>query len=253
MTDPDARTLSTTETSLAIVEAIDEMGGARMRDIAEELDMPTSTVHVHLRTLIQGEFVVKRGEVYHLALHLFHLGEQARQRDQRFDLAQEKAHELADQCNEEVSFAVEEYGRAIILYNIVSDPSVAGFQVGRYFYMHNSAVGKAMLAAMDDERVAEIVDRRGLPQVTDNTITDRAALFAELDRTRERGYAVNDQEALDGLRAVGVPATDPQGEVLGAFDISGPPYRLPDDDELATMLTAAVEELEADIASANPF
>jgi DNA-binding IclR family transcriptional regulator len=249
----DGRTLSTTRTSLAIVDAIDELDGARMSELATELDMATSTVHVHLQTLIEGEFVVKRGDTYHLALRLFHLGEQARQRDERFELAKTRANELADQCNEEVSFAVEEFGRAIILYNVVSDPSIAGFQVGRYFYMHNSAVGKAMLAAMDDARVEEIVDRRGLPRVTENTITEREDLFEELEATRERGYAINEQEALDGLRAVGVPVTNPSGEVFGALDISGPPYRLPDNEDLANMLVPVVEDLEADLASTTAF
>ncbi len=53
---------------------------------------------------------------------------------------------------------------------------------------------------------------------------------------------MNDQEAVEGLRSVGVPVTAPHGGVLGALDISGPLYRLPPNDELASMLQDVVDE-----------
>jgi DNA-binding IclR family transcriptional regulator len=247
MPGDDAGTLQTTTTSLAIIDAINEANGARMSDLAEHLDLATSTVHTHLRTLLEEEYLIKEGEIYRLGLKLFHLGEGARTRHEWYEAARRTVHEVANRSGEEVSFAVEEHGRAIMLFNRIANPSVKGFQVGRYFYMHGSATGKAILSELPSVHVERILDRWGLPAVTDATITDREELARELERTRERGYAVNDQESVEGLRAVGVPVRDPSGRVFGALDVSGPPYRLPPNEELAGLLTTAAEELAADL------
>ncbi len=238
---------STTLTSLRVVDAIDELDGARLSEIAEYMDLSTSTLYTHLQTLEDCGYVKKLGDTYHLGLKLFHLGENARHRDSRYQIAKEKAFELASTTGEEVSFAVEEGGRSIILFDEISNPSSEGYQVGRYFYMHNSASGKVMLARFSDDRVTEILNQWGLPAVTENTIVDRQELFDELERVREQGYAVNDQEALEGLRSVAVAVKNPDGSVFGSLDISGPPYRLPPNEELAELLDPVVESLEAEL------
>jgi DNA-binding IclR family transcriptional regulator len=239
----------TTTISLAVIDAIDELDGARLSEIAEHMDLSTSTLYTHLKTLEDRGYVTKLGHTYQLGLKLFHLGEKARRRDERYQIAKRKASELARVTNEEVNFAVEEDGRCIVLFDETGNPSVEGFQVGRYFYMHNSASGRAMLAEFSHDRVTEILDQWGLPRETDSTVVDRGALFDELERIRERGYAVSEQEALEGLRAVAVPVRNPDGSVFGSLDVSGPPYRLPSDRELAELLRPVVEELEVELES----
>ena len=244
----DGEWRKTTAMSLRIVDAIEELGGATLSEIADHMSLSSSTLYTHLKTLEGFGYVKQTGDEYHLGLKLFHFGEIARYRDERYRLAKEKAFELADVTNEEVNFAVEENGRSIILFDETNDPASEGYQVGRYFYMHNSASGKAMLAEFDEDRREAILDRWGLPRETENTIVDREELDAELARTRERGYAVNDQEALEGLRSVAVPVNDSDGRVFGSLDVSGPPYRLPSDGELADLLQDAVDELKTSIA-----
>lgn len=237
----------TTKTSLAIVEAINDLNGATLTELSDHTDLPTSTLHTHLKTLEEAEYVTCSGKTYQLGLRLFHLGENARQRDPRYILARDKAFELANQVNEEVSFAVEEYGRSIILYDETPSPSDTGFQVGHYFHMHSSASGKAMLATFSTERVYEIIDKWGLPKHTENTITDVDELLDELKQVREQGYAVNRQEELEGLYSVAMVINNPDGSVFGSLDISGPPYRLPDDSEIAAQLRPVVSDLESQL------
>ncbi|MHC3437450.1 IclR family transcriptional regulator [Natrialbaceae archaeon A-gly3] len=241
----DFNTRKTTKTSLAIVEAINDLDGATLTELADHTGLATSTLYTHLKTLEQAEYVTRSDNTYQLGLHLFHIGENSRQRDPRYSLARDRAFELANQVNEEVSFAVEEYGRSIILYDETPAPSDTGYQVGHYFHMHSSASGKAMLAAFPTERVYEIVDRRGLPKHTENTITDVDELLDELEQIREQGYAVNRQEELEGLYSVAMVVTNPDGTVFGSLDISGPPYRLPGDSEIAAQLRPVVADLES--------
>jgi DNA-binding IclR family transcriptional regulator len=99
--------------------------------------------------------------------------------------------------------------------------------------------------------VRKIIDRWGMPALTNRTITDYEELLAELETVREQGYAVNDQEELEGLRAVAIAVNEPDGSVFGTLDISGPPYRLPDVEEVAAQLRPVVSDLEADIRAAG--
>ncbi len=243
----DADTRKTTQTSLAVVEAINTLDGATLTELADHTSLATSTLHTHLKTLEEAEYVTRIGNRYELGLRLFYIGENARRRDPKYALARDKAFKLANQVSEEVNFAVEEYGRSIILYDETPSPSDPGFQVGRYFHMHSSASGKAMLASFSTDRVHEIVDTWGLPAYTENTITDVDALLNELEAVREQGYAVNRQEELEGLHSVAMAIINPDGSVFGSLDISGPPYRLPENDELAAQLCPVVNELEAEL------
>jgi DNA-binding IclR family transcriptional regulator len=246
---PDhGRELTTTATSLRVLGVIKRREGARMSEIASELDLANSTVHAHLTTLRNHELVVKEGNVFHLGIKLFHFGEQARHRKPEYEIVRRHAHELSNRLSEEVAFAITEHGRSVIIFDENNDPAKQGFQVGRYFHMHNSASGKAMLAEWSRERVDEVLDRWGLPQETENTIQSRTELYEELARTRERGYALNDQEALEGLMAIGMAITNPDGSVLGSLDVSGPPYRL-SEERIVPELRETVTEIEHEIAS----
>ncbi|RQG94918.1 IclR family transcriptional regulator [Natrarchaeobius chitinivorans] len=240
-------TRKTTITSFLVLEAIDELGGATLSELAEHTGLATSTVHTHLQTLEETEYLSRNDGKYQLGLKLFYLGESARRRDDRYELAKEKAFELANQVSEEVSFAVEEHGRSIILFDETPTASSTGFQVGRYFYMHSSASGKAMLAEFPKQRVKDIVEKRGLPQHTENTITELEELFEELEEIREQGFAVNRQEELEGLYSVAMVVNNPDGTVFGSLDISGPQYRLSDPEEVAKQLRPFVRELEAEL------
>lgn len=243
------RTLKTTETTLQVIETIAEFDGARMSEIADHLGLANSTVHSHLSTLRKHRYVTKQGDVYQLGLRFFHIGQQARHRDPRYAIAKEKAVNLASTTNEEANFSVEDHGRVVTLFDEIYNPVVEGFQVGHIFHMHNTSSGKSILAELPRRRVVEILDGWGLPTTTENTITDRDELFDELERTRERGYAINNQETMEGLRSIGMAVTNPDGSVFGALDVSGPPYRLQNDEKTATELSKAVEELEAELAS----
>ncbi|WP_311173424.1 IclR family transcriptional regulator [Halobellus ordinarius] len=245
--DDTSSELQTTTTSLEILDVISHQNGARQGQIADELELADSTVHAHLTTLRNHGYLVREGNKYHLGAKLFHLGERARDRKPAYDVVRKQAYELSNRFNEEVAFAIPERGRSIIIFDENNDPTTEGFQVGRYFYMHSSASGKAMLAEFPRERVEAIIDRWGLPKQTERTTDSKAELFEELERTRDRGYAINRQEALEGLMAIGMVVKNPDGSVLGSLDVSGPPYRL-SEDEIVPQLRDIVSRIETEIA-----
>lgn len=239
--------------AVQILEFIHDNEGARLGQLAEDLDVSRSTIHNHLATLKRMGYLVKQANTYHLGLQFLHLGEYTRHRKPAYSLAHQKVNNLASDLNEEVDFTVPEHGRMISLYHSVGDQMSSGLQVGRWFHMHDTAAGKAALAEMDDDEVEAIIDQWGLPAKTDNTITDPDMLFEALEVVRERGYAINDQELLDGYHSVGVAVKGPDEQTIGALTVGGPTYRIRSSLESADLLDTlfdTVEELQRDIATA---
>jgi IclR family acetate operon transcriptional repressor len=99
-------------------------------------------------------------------------------------------------------------------------------KVGRLSPAHCSAVGKAMLAHLPDRELDEILKQRGLARMTAKTIVTPADLKAELKTIRERGYAIDNEEAEEGGRCVGAAVLGPNGRPVGAISTSAPSFRL---------------------------
>jgi IclR family acetate operon transcriptional repressor len=92
--------------------------------------------------------------------------------------------------------------------------------------MHRSAAGKAMLAHMSWQEVADIVAKNGLSRATPNTIVSLKKLQADLSRTRSRGFAIDDEECALGLRCVAAPILDERGTPHAALSLAGPTARM---------------------------
>lgn len=250
------RTVQSAERAFDVLEVLQARDGAGVTEVAEALGLAKSTVHRYLTTLHHREYVVREDDDYHVGLRLLDLGESVRYRLPISVLAEPIVSALADATEERAAFLVEEHGQAVYVHRacgsraIQRDPGP-----GKRLPIHATAAGKAILASLPEARVAEIVDRRGLPARTAHTITEPAALFAELERIRERGYATNREENVDGVRAVGVPVR-PNGRVAGALSISGPIQRLEekearDEDNLVNQLLGSANELEIKATDAD--
>ncbi|WP_332898786.1 IclR family transcriptional regulator [Haladaptatus sp. CMSO5] len=231
--DRSSRTLQTVSTSADIITTLVELDGARVTELANHLDLSKSAVYNHLTTLRQKNLVVKSGDDYELSYQFLLLGEYVRNRSQLYRVARPELDRLAEECGEYVHLSTEQHGLGINLYKVHGPKAVGSdYQTAKLQkpdYLHYSATGKALLAELPRERVDSIVERHGLVSRTANTITTPEALHEDLERIRERGYSCNDEEEIEGLRAVGAPICDREGTVLGSLSVSGPTSRLKGD------------------------
>jgi DNA-binding IclR family transcriptional regulator len=249
----DRRRVTTVETALDVVEHLWRSERATLGELAGELDMAKSTVHRHLVTLRHRGYVVRGDdETYKLSLRFLDIGRRTQTSERAYVLAESKVTQLAEQTDERAQFIVEENGRAVYVHMASGDRAViTDTHIGKHTNIHASAGGLAILAHVDRERVEEILERRGLARMTQHTITDPEDLFDELDAIRDRGYSINDQGHIEGLRAIGVPVEGPTGEVVGALSVSGPTNRLSGErltETLPQLLLGAANELELNIA-----
>lgn len=245
-----SRTVKAAETAFAILETLKEKEGLRLTELANELGMAKSTTHRYLQTLLTMEYLVKEGEVYHPSLRFLDFGWQARNREHGYQMAKTKVEDLAEETNERAQFIVEEHRRAVYVHRkagsnaVHTDPGI-----GKRIELHSISAGKAIMSDWSDERIHEYIEQKGLNARTTNTITEADELLAELEEVRERGYAINNEEHIDGLRAVGVSIC-PSEEVLGAFSVSGPMNRMKGawfEEKLPDLLMGYANEIELNL------
>ena len=245
MADGEDR-LTTTETSLTILETIARLGRATAREVGKETEYAKSTVYKHLTTLRDNNLLVKEGEQYKLSHHHLTLGKRAVETRNSYRLVEQKMRELQTRTDAEIDFTVEENGRLIMVFEAAGTSSASAFGPGTKFHLHNTAAGKAILAEYSDERVDEILDTHGLPQATPNTIGSREALHSELETIRETGYAFNDEECVEGYRTVSSVIMEPNDTVFGALSLGGPVYRIDRsrlENEFASLVLAVSENI----------
>lgn len=242
--------VQTVDRMLDIVEVIHELDGAGVSEIAQRVDLGKSAVHNHLTTLANREYVDKDGDQYYIGLSFLSLGAYARNRTPIYEIGCAQADNLADRTGELVNLLVEKNGMGIYLYQAKGENAVElDTHEGKRVPLHCTAVGKATLAFRPPEEVDEILDEHGMEKVTAHTITDREEFHSQLAEIRERRYAIDSEERLNGLRCIAAPITDDQDRSVAAVSVSCPVHRVGDDrfyEDLpdAVLGTANVIELE---------
>lgn len=240
-----AALVQSVDRAIAVLELLASRGESGITEIAGELGVHKSTAS-RLVSVLEGRGLVEqlgqRGK-YAIGFGMVRLAGAAIGRMDLAGLGQPCCQALADRFGETANIAVLD-GDVVI--NIVQARGAAAVSaqnwVGQRTPAHATSSGKVLLAY--SPRRAAILDL-GLPEYTPHTITDRAALTAQLDRVPTDGYAATFEELEIGLHAVAVPVRGPAGDVVAAISVSGPSYRLPRKrvHELAPELTAAAAEL----------
>lgn len=241
--DRSWRTLQTVERATEVIRVLSELDGAGVSAVAERLDMSVSSTHSQLATLYETGYLVKEDGEYSLSYKFLLLGEYVRNSSPLFQFGRSEADRLADETGHYVHLFTEERGLGVNIYES------RGEHAGDYKYqsmklqhrepLHITASGKAILASLDRTAVSDILDQHGLERYTENTITDESALFEELERIQERGYAVNNEEEILGFKAVAAPIQVNSGTVLGSISVAGP-ARLFDNQEFTEELSEKV-------------
>ncbi|WP_254546902.1 IclR family transcriptional regulator [Halomarina pelagica] len=243
--------IKSTRTAFEIVDSLQELDGARVTELAQHLGKSKGSVHNHLRTLLELGYVTKDGDTYHVGLRFLDHGMYARQRQPLYEIAKTEVDRLAEETGELVNLLVEENGLGIYLYQATGENAVnVDAHVGSHVHLHNTALGKAILAHLPRERVEEIIAHRGLEATTERTITDREVFFDHLEEIRERGVAFDDEERLPGLQCVAVPIRNYQGHAEGALSVSAPTRRMardPLESEIPSLLKDAANVVQLNV------
>lgn len=204
-------------------------GPMSLTEIADAADLSPSTTH-RLLTTLQYERYVRfdqsaRGWV--VGVQAYMTGTNFLKTRNLVDVARPRMRRLMEESSEIVNLAVEENGEALYLAR-VGGPRVAQAAVPQTerTLLHCSAVGKALLAGMPESRIQAIVTQRGMHQFTRSTLSSLPALHRDLTLIRSRGYALDQEERVSGLRCIAAPIFDENARVMGALSLSGASRRM---------------------------
>ena len=206
-----------------------------LEEIAFGADLPKSTAHRLLETLLSCGFIErgKRPGTYRLGAQVGILGSVAlRTHCSSFDqtAVQEILERLRDELDETVGLSVRLRDRAVLVARMpAARPLRFDAHVGWSWPLHCTSSGKVLLAYSRAALENFAVSTPSLQSFTPATTRTLDELHRHLDTVRECGYAVDNEEFLDGLRCLAVPVRDQSSTVNYALAISGPASRLHDD------------------------
>lgn len=241
-----------TETAFEIIEALDELDEASVTELADHVDLAASTVHNHLGALQRLEYVIKDAGSYRLGLRFLMMGMSVRNKLPMRTVSQSAVDDLARQTGEAAWSATLENDWIYFICSARGEDAIQAYgDLGARRRPHAIAAGKVILAYLPEEKVHLIIDRIGLKEYTENTITSRDTLFEEFEQIREQGYALNRGERLEGGRAVACAILQ-EGKPLGSIGISGPAHRFQGEqftEELPSAVMGAKNIIELNLSS----
>lgn len=224
------KSIGTASDILRTVQRVDE---PTFTDVVDAVDQSKGTVHTYLATLEAEGFVTRAEDVYRLGFRLVPMAETVRNETDLYRAGRDEVEKLARRTGEYVHMTVADRGKEVTLHERRGENAVARDYHRRMRevpqHLHYTATGKAMLAHFEQSRRERIVAEQGLPAQTDQTITDPDELTASLAEIRERGYAINDEEEVRGMRSVGAAIRGLDGRVAGAISVTAPKSRLSGD------------------------
>jgi len=216
---------------LQIIEVMaEEVSPVRLKDIAEKLQMPTATVLRFLKTLIEAGYVNKDPESsrYLLTYKVLKVGEQVRSNTNLREVARPYLVDLISKVGESGCLAIEVEQMAVYIDAVEGpDRMLRTLQrIGRSAPMHSTGVGKNLLLNYSANEISQLVEKKGLPQLTPNTITSLNELLRTLQRVKNEGIAFDNEECEIGVKCIAAPVYDFEKKVIASISISAPTARL---------------------------
>lgn len=203
--------------------------GLGQADIAEQLGMPRTTSYRLLATLV-ARGLLRRDplrKVYRLGFRCFEMARQAYPAPDLVAACVGEMRALRDLTGETCYLAVLDGIDVLSLERCDGAHSHrSSAELGQRKPAYCTGQGKSILSALAPAVRDALLREMVLKPLTPLTITDRKLLQAELKICAARGYAIDDEEILLGVRCVGAPVVDGQGQVRGAISIAGPAYRM---------------------------
>jgi IclR family acetate operon transcriptional repressor len=231
---------------------IEAEGDVQVTEIVNRLGLTPGTAHRVVGALAAEGLLTRNPATdgYYLGSTAILLG-QAAQRALGADRAMPLLKQLNAETNESVNLVVRDGDESVVVLRVPSTHPLRFEQhPGARFPLYSTASGKALMSVAEDAEAYIAGLPPQLPRVTANTCATPAELAADLARTRERGYSVDNEENVEGVSSIGAPVFNAHGRVHAAVVVQVPTVRLPATRirELAPRLL----EIAADVAEVLP-
>lgn len=219
------RSVHSVEKAIKLLDCFWEAGGSlSLTELVQRTGWAKSTVHGLLASMVESAVVEqdKADGRYRLGYHLFELGSTVASSWDVVGVVRPHLEQIAETVGES-AYLARLSGDELILVECVEPHN--GFRVssepGSRIPLHCSSQGKCILAAMPEEQAKELLRRKGMPAMTNSTITTWEGISSQLALTRELGYSVERGEYRVGLQSVGAPIYTSTGKCIYAIGVVG--------------------------------
>lgn len=218
---PPTRIRSVRRAMRALLYIVEQPDGATATELSRELGLPAPTVFHLVNTLVDEGLLMKFDRRYQLGPKVGTIADAFLRRHAPPPYLLSPLRRLSELTSETVYVSVWRYGEVAVLGVIDGTHPLraAGPYTGYYGSTHARAAGKCLLATLDDEALDAFLATHPLPALTEKTITTETALRAELNRIRELGWAIDDEEFNQRIACLAMPVVH-DGRTVGAFSLA---------------------------------
>jgi DNA-binding IclR family transcriptional regulator len=240
------------ERALGILEAVAaRSGGMTNADLSRRLEIPKSSASYILRALEKHGYV-RRDDLgrYRLGMKVLSLSRNALTGIDVREIALPIMRDLMHRSQLTVHLAILDGDEAVYIEKVDSPGFIKmDTWVGKRMEIHTTGVGKALAAFQPEEHIHRIVRERGLRRVTPRSITTAQKFFKELERVRELGYGIDDEENSLGVRCLGAPIFNEDGLVEASIGVSATVSQVPSEavPRYAEMVKEAARKVSAQL------
>lgn len=215
-------TIKSIDRAVIILDCFKENTKLNITQIASMTGLSKSSAHDTVSTLVAHHFLEQNPHTkdYELGSKLFELGALYNMRNPLAKRASPYCEALSNKYRATVHLTTFE-GPDVIYIGKFENPSVivSASYIGKRLPMVNTGVGKAILSQVTPEYLEEYVMNRPIPRPTPKSHKDYKSLLEDLIKTKERGYALDNEEVSLGLKCVAAPIFD-NSTVIGAISVS---------------------------------
>ena len=253
----EQNTVQALDRALGLLEVLAASSGLTLSELAEQSEQAIATVYRALVTLqARGMVEVEEpAQVWHIGAGAFRIGSAFLRRTKVVERARGPMERLMRETGETASLGMDVGDEVLFLAQVETANAIrAFFPPGTKGPMHVSGIGKALLAWYSAEKLQDLLARKGLERFTSLSLSSIESLERDLARSRERGFAIDDQERAEGMRSVAAPIFNADAEPIAALAVSGPAFRmgLSDATRYGALVRAAADQVTEATGGVRP-
>lgn len=222
-------TIKSLDRAMDVFAHLSTMQGCTLSELADDLGQSPATVYRILTTL-EGRGLVEfepAEQRWFVGAEAFLIGARFLRRTSLVERARPILRQLMETTGETANLGLPREAHVLFVSQVETHQSIrAFFPPGTLSPLYASGIGKALLAWMDEGRRATLGASMEYEQFTAHTLTDPAALEADLSETRVRGFSIDREERNLGMHCVAAPVFDLHGEIVAGLSVSGPTTRI---------------------------
>ncbi|MDC7227857.1 MAG: IclR family transcriptional regulator [Spirochaetales bacterium] len=214
--------------ALKIIEYLAKVKNeASITEISDDFDYPKNSVFRILNTLEYYGYVEETQRKYKATPRLLYLGYAGMRNNGITENSIDIMHSIRDELNETVMLGTLLGNEIVIIEQLPSFQYIKfTTEIGHRVNIHTSAPGKAIAAYLPEMERADLLSHLTFTRFTNGTIPSQSEMNTELEKVKERGFAIDNGEEISEIHCVGAPVFDYRNYPIAAVWCSGPAFRM---------------------------